>query len=565
MFKQLNNISIRTKMFANTIVLMLLIIIISLYSFSSMTQIGNEPDSIADQDIPLTKIITSITEHQLEQEIHFERAIRFSLLLKQQQNASSHLKAEIDSFDKLSKKVDAEIRTGINLAEEAVSSSKHEEEIKEFKHINNILKKIEKEHTDFEHHAHKIFKMISQGKNHEAEPLIEKIEHEEDQLTKELNTLLLEIEKFTKEAGHRAQEHEHRAAKKLGFLAVFSILLGGFISWVISKGIINRLLQCRTELNVIASGDLTQRIISDGKDEIGDLQKAAQKMSDNLNKIILNITTISQQIDSSSNETSSTAIHTSDNINLQKAETEGISDAINDMSIAIGEIANGVNNTSTASDELQTETDNGRNIVEKTVLEIQQLANEINQSVTIVGKVEQDSENISTVLDVIKSIAEQTNLLALNAAIEAARAGEQGRGFAVVADEVRTLAGRTQESTEEINQIIDKLQSGSRHAVSAMKNNQIQAQSVVEQVNLANISLNKISGSVNQINEMNDQVASAAEEQNAVTDEINNNISKITDIAKQNATGSETISIKAKEVSTMSSELRSIIKQFKVS
>ncbi|MCK5663897.1 MAG: methyl-accepting chemotaxis protein, partial [Thiotrichaceae bacterium] len=418
MFKQLNNISIRTKMFANTIVLMLLIIIISLYSFSSMTQIGNEPDSIADQDIPLTKIITSITEHQLEQEIHFERAIRFSLLLKQQQNASSHLKAEIDSFDKLSKKVDAEIRTGINLAEEAVSSSKHEEEIKEFKHINNILKKIEKEHTDFEHHAHKIFKMISQGKNHEAEPLIENIEHEEDQLTKELNTLLLEIEKFTKEAGHRAQEHEHWAAKKIGLLAVFSILLGGFISWVISKGIINRLPKCRTELNVIASGDLTQRIIGDGKDEIGDLQKAAQKMSDNLNKIILNITTISQQIDSSSNETSSTAIHTSDNINLQKAETEGISDAINDMSIAIGEIANGVNNTSTASDELQTETDNGRNIVEKTVLEIQQLANEINQSVTIVGKVEQDSENISTVLDVIKSIAEQTNLLALNAAIE---------------------------------------------------------------------------------------------------------------------------------------------------
>lgn len=323
-------------------------------------------------------------------------------------------------------------------------------------------------------------------------------------------------------------------------------------------------MQCRTKLNVIASGDLTQHIINDGKDEIGDLQKSAQKMNDSLNKIILNITTISQQIDNSSNETSSIALHTSDNINQQQIETEAMAYAINEMSIAIGEVSNGVNTTSIASSELQTETDKGRNIVEKTVLEIQELAKEINQSVIIVGEVEKDSENISTVLDVIKSIAEQTNLLALNAAIEAARAGEQGRGFAVVADEVRTLAGRTQESTEEINQIIDKLQTGSRHAVSAMQKNQIQAKSVVEQASLANSSLNKISQSVIQINKMNDNVASAAEEQNAVTDEINNNISKITDFAKQNATGAETISIKSKEVATMSSDLKHLIKQFSV-
>lgn len=564
MFKQLNNISVRLKMIANTAVLMLMIIIISIYSFISMTQIGDELDSIADQDIPLTEIITSISEHQLEQEIHFERAIRFALLSKQQKNISSHLEAEINSFDILSKKVATELHAGENLAEKAMSSSHNKEEIKEFEHIDNLLKKIEKGHTNFEHHTHEIFKILFRGKISEAESLIEIIEHEEDQLNKELEKLLLEVEKFTAEASHRAQEHEHQIIKKLVFLALFSILFGGLISWLISENIVSRLLQCRTKLNVIASGDLTQHIFNDGKDEIGDLQKSTQKMNDNLNKIILNITTISQHIDKSSNETSSIALNTSDNINQQQIETEAMAYAINEMSIAIGEVSNGVNTTSIASSELQTETDNGRNIVEKTVLEIQGLAKEINHSVTIVGEVEKDSENISTVLDVIKSIAEQTNLLALNAAIEAARAGEQGRGFAVVADEVRTLAGRTQESTEEINQIIDKLQTGSRHAVSAMQKNQTQAKSVVKQASLANSSLNKISQSVIQINKMNDNVASAAEEQNAVTDEINNNISKITVFSKQNATGAETISIKAKEVATMSSDLKYLIKQFSV-
>ena len=552
-------------MLVNTAILLLLLIIISFFSLNSMTQIGNELDSIADQDLPLIEIITAITEHQLEQEIHFERAIRYALLLNQQDNASSHLDAEIKSFDTLSKKVDTEIQEGGHLAEKAMSASQHKEEIKEFEHISTVLKKIEKEHSEFEHHAHQIFKLISKGKVHEAEALIEKIEHEEEQLTKELESLLLEIERFTEEASHRAQEHEHHAAKVLGILILFSLFFGGLISWLISSSIVNRLSTCKTELSVIASGDLTQNIIRDGKDEIGDLQQSMLTMSDKLRTIISNITRTTQQIDLSSNETSEIAIQTSKKINQQHVETEGMASAIHQMSAAISEVANSVNVTSTASGELQSETENSLEIVKKTVLEIQQLSREINNSSTIVNEVEQYSDTISTVLAVIKGIAEQTNLLALNAAIEAARAGEQGRGFAVVADEVRTLAGRTQEATEEINHIIDKLQSGSRKATSAMNQSQTQAELVVEQVTLADSSLNKINQSVAQINEHNEQVASAAEEQNAVTDEINNNISNITDIAKQNTTSAEMISTKAQEITAMSAELKGLIQQFKVS
>jgi len=314
----------------------------------------------------------------------------------------------------------------------------------------------------------------------------------------------------------------------------------------------------------VSSGDLTVRIDVSREDELGQLARAMEKMRANLLAVISQISDTTTKLSNSADEILTVTRTVSNHMVEQRSETEQVATAMNQMTATVHEVSKNILATATSAQQASAETDMGSRIVQEAVQSITVLANQISDASEIINRVESNSHNISSVLDVIKSIAEQTNLLALNAAIEAARAGEQGRGFAVVADEVRTLASRTQESTGEINEMITQLQQGSKSSVEAMNKSCEQAGLVVSKAENAGKSLTTIASTVAKISELSAQIATAAEEQTAVSEEINRNVVHINEAAIYTADGTRKTSDTANQLAKITVDLQHLVKQFKV-
>ncbi|MEN5313317.1 methyl-accepting chemotaxis protein [Pseudomonas koreensis] len=342
--------------------------------------------------------------------------------------------------------------------------------------------------------------------------------------------------------------------------------IGLLVIWLVGHGIARPLKQMVAMLDDIAKGegDLTRRLSSDRSDELGSIAKGFNTFLAKLQAMIMQVVTSVQSVSDSSEHTADIAIRTNIGIQKQMAEIDQVATAVQEMTATAQDVARNATQAAQAASHADQAAGQGMQIVRDTSNSIGVLAVEIGKAVEVVQTLAKDSENINAILTAIRGIAEQTNLLALNAAIEAARAGEQGRGFAVVADEVRNLAQKTQKATEEIQSMIQQLQQGTRDVVRVMEDSQNRTDESVQHAAKAAEALETITQAVSVINDMNTQIASAAEEQSAVADDINRNVINIGQVANEVAGGADESSSASAGLTKLAEQQRRLINQFKV-
>ncbi len=451
------------------------------------------------------------------------------------------------------------------------------------KHIEEMLAQIHPESMDAD--EAKLFKGFTEHykiyKNKGIEPALAALgagdyKKTQDILLKQINPALtpakrdidaLIDEHFLPQAViDHEKSYEHGVMLKGIAITLLSVAIGFnvLLSFFTIRDLSRRVDDINDTMSALEEGDLTALTTYQGKGELGEISAGLNNVSSSFRKIIQDLSGASSQLASAAEETSAVTRDTNQNILRQQQEVEQVATAMNEMNATVHEVAQNAASAANAAHNADEQASKGKQVVEKTMDVIESLADEVNSTGHAIRDLAKDSENIGSVLDVIRGIAEQTNLLALNAAIEAARAGEQGRGFAVVADEVRTLAQRTQKSTQEIQEMIERLQKGTATAVNAMEKSQEQAHAGVTQAAEAGTSLDAIKLAVDNISDMNTQIASAAEEQSAVAEEINRNISNISEVAEQSATGAQQTSVASTELARLAEQLQSMVTQFKV-
>lgn len=565
--QQIKNLPIGKKIFTIVIILGLSQILIASFAIFKMNDIAAEFDVMHKMAIPLDKLVSTTSKLQLQKAAVLEKLFRSAKSGASRSIIKEQL-AGIANITDLNEKALQETLSILEGAENQPLNSALLEDIAKLKEYTAKVVDKQNHYQKYVDGAIQIIKrgsMMSGGGYLTVEEQAE-LEVIEASLFDDLEVMQASIDNITNRAVGNVQNVQSASLFSLIAIAMGSLLIGAFISKVIISNIVTPIKQVMNTLNDMAlNNDLTKRMNFSSNDEVGAMGKSFNTFVEKLQGLVAGIVAASEQLSTAAEKTSVVSVETNQNIAQQKFETTKVASAITQMASKVQDVATNAEKASGAATKGDDDSKTGRQAVEEIVLSIDHLAAEINNSTTVISKLKLDSENIGTVLDVIKNIAEQTNLLALNAAIEAARAGEQGRGFAVVADEVRSLAQKTQDSTHEIEKLISTLQQGSDNAVNSMAQNKTSIEGLVSKAVNATESLKAITISVGSITEMNTLIASAAEQQSHVVKEINKNIHNIQQVSEDTAHGSEQVSQASQQIAGLSENLRGMVNQFNVS
>ncbi|EMP54456.1 Hemolysin secretion protein [Marinobacter santoriniensis NKSG1] len=399
---------------------------------------------------------------------------------------------------------------------------------------------------------------------HEAAALISKTEELNQNMETVAKQSMAAAADLQKQEVARMESQQRQAIIAIAIATLVSIVIGIVLSILLTRGIVRPIRAAVDAAKNVAGGDLSANLSSDRTDESGQLLNALGTMIESLRGLVHQINANANDIASSSSQLTEITAENSRGVTEQSEQTDQVATAMNEMVATVGEVARNAEDASNAASDASDKAGAGEQSVEQTVAKVTELNAQVIQVQERLHALQSDTRNIGTVLDVIKSVAEQTNLLALNAAIEAARAGEQGRGFAVVADEVRSLAQRTQQSASEIEELIDRLVNSAEETVTVMAAGARLAEDTLSTAHITGEAIGTITQAVESIRSLNQQIATAAEQQTSVAEEINENITLIRDVSDRTATSTGQVSGASSELAGLAESLRSQVARFTV-
>ncbi|MRJ21489.1 methyl-accepting chemotaxis protein [Pseudomonas haemolytica] len=539
----LRNMNIAPRAFLGFAFIGALMLLLGVFALNQMSKIRAATEDITSASVPSIRALDDFTQLTLRL-----RVLSYRLLTNREPDVQQNT---LEAFELRNQ----QIRTAQGIYEKLITSTQERNAYDEYVRLLGQYHQIEE-------------RMKSLSRANQIDELRSLLNTELLNNSEQVNavlTRLLDINNDDANATNQQAKDQYDMAFNLvvGLLVVATALTLLF-AWLLTRSITLPIARALEAAEEVAEGNLTRPITVDGNDEAGRLLAAMAKMQNKLRDTLQRIAGSATQLASAAEELNAVTDESARGLTQQNNEIEQAATAVNEMTSAVEEVARNAVSTSEASRNATTSAGDGRDLVQETVSAIERMSADVQATASLIGDLANESRDIGKVLDVIRGLADQTNLLALNAAIEAARAGEAGRGFAVVADEVRALAHRTQQSTSEIERMIGSIQTGTEHAVDSMRNSTERAESTLNIAKGAGMSLDTINTAIVEINERNLVIASAAEEQAQVAREVDRNLVNIRDLSVQSATGASQTSAASSELSRLAVDLNGMVGRFRL-